>query len=214
MSILLNRFFPAVLFFLLLSGLNTLPTVQKIYYPAFEKLTLAAASYGQSDIYFKSRLNRQGNPANSSEVIVLFNSKAYLQQLIQQEKRSGKRSAYDYKGFSVHVSETFVTSLIFFLALLLIVSADIQKKLLYFITGAFLTLGFANLTVVFKRWSLVADSGVTGIDYYPKELEFYRLLSYLFSNVTTITFVLVLWLLTLIFFLGKKSSQPQYSPPM
>jgi len=191
---ILFLFLPAFCTFILFTYLNSLPNVQKFYYPFFEKTTLTAASTGQPTIYFKIK-EKATTSTDFDEITVLFNTKDHLQKLLIAERKTGKRGAYDYKGFIIEISETYVTPLIFFLSLLIVGPRNWRKKLIGCILGGIIIMVFAYVTVYFRSMSMVADSGVTGIDYHPKELEWKRLMAYLFSNVTTITVVLLTWFL-------------------
>ena len=190
---LFRYFFPAVLSFFVLVGLAAIPSVQKWYCPIFKDFILVAASSGQSTIYFKIKEANKKNAGISNNVVVLFNSKAYLQSLIEQAKATGKKGAYDYKGFEITVTDYFTTPLLFFFCLLLYTPSALHQKLLSLLMGSAAIIGFAYLTIQFKSFHMVAESGI--MDYSTNQATFYELLAYVFSNVATITVALLAWIL-------------------
>jgi len=60
--ILLRYFLPMTICFFGLSLLNLIPSIQKAYYPIFEKYTLGIVTASQPDIYFKSRPGGETDP--------------------------------------------------------------------------------------------------------------------------------------------------------
>ena len=188
---LLHYFLPSILLFAALNWASTYPRVQLFYHSFFEQISLRACTAPHPEIYFKTK--DTNTTTKLDELTILFNSKEYLRKLIEAAKLSGRKGAYDYKGFIIYINETYVIPLIFFVSLVALMPMQIAKKIAFLILGCILIIGFAYLTVYFKSISIIADSGVTGIDYFPKELEFYRLRSYVFSSVTTISIALLLW---------------------
>jgi len=55
-------------------------------------------------------------------------------------------------------------------------------------------MGFAYLTIYFRGLYLVATSGVLG-ELDANTIKGYKLISFLFSSITTITVVLIVWIL-------------------
>jgi len=172
-----------------------LPAVQQTYYPFFEKISLAALTNSQPSIYFKAKKGTENNSADANKVSLLFNSKKTLQQEIDRSRATGQTGNYKYAGFVLAIDETFTAPLIFFLSLLLITPGKWPRKLLGFIVGTALVLGFTYLTVRFKGLHIVAESGLAGVAYTANELKATKLLHYAFSSVTSITVVLLIWIL-------------------
>ena len=192
--ILLRYFLPMTICFFGLSLLNLIPSIQKTYYPIFEKYTLSIATAGQPDMYFKSRPGGETDPNNYNKITVLHNTKKHLQAIIDRSRATGRQGQYDYKGFIVTIDEHFITPLIFFFSLLLVTPGNWKRKLINFLIGSVLIMGFAYLTIHFKSLHMVATSGVLGV-VDANTLKGYKLISYLFSSITTITVVLIVWIL-------------------
>lgn len=192
---LLRYFLPMVLTFSILSMLSTFSAVQTLYYRVFEKITLVAASKAQPEIYFKTKRGTLQTPADPNQVVLLFNSKAYLQSLLDKAENDRQKVAYPYKGFVIYITESYMTPLIFFLSLMLLSPNSWTNKLIAGLLGIGLILSFAYLSVHFKTIFLVADSGVTNTPVDTRDKQLYELLSYLFSNVTTITVAILTWIL-------------------
>lgn len=186
-------FLPAVLTFSVLVYLASIPAIQKSYYPAFEQFTLMAVSNSQPDIYFKTKTGTTQTPENPNQVVLLFNSKAYLKELLKEAISTGKRGSYDYKGFVIYITDFFTTPLIFFCCLLIFTPGTWSRKLISLLIGSLIILGFAYLTVQFRGLYMVAQSNV--IDMHEKDVEWYQLLTYAFSDVATITVALLTWVL-------------------
>ena len=192
--ILLCYFLPMIVCFFGLSLLNLIPSVQKAYYPVFEKITLIIATTSQPEVYFKSRVGGETDPNNYNKITVLYNTKKHLQAIIDRSRATGKQGQYDYKGFIVTIDEHFVTPLLFFFSLLIVTPGKWNRKLLNFLIGSVLIMGFAYLTIYFKGFNMVASSGVLGV-VDANTLKGYKLISFLFSSVTTITVVLIIWII-------------------
>jgi len=172
-----------------------IPAVQQVYYPFFEKISLAALSNSQPKMYFKAKKGTKDNPSNTNKISLLFNSKRTLQKEINRSKATGQPGNYQYAGFVLTIDETFIAPLIFFFSLLLVTPGQWTRKLLGFIVGTALVLGFTYLTVRFKGFHNVAESGVADVAYDAYDLKYYKLLHYAFSSVTSITVVLLIWIL-------------------
>ncbi len=192
-KILFGYFLPFVATFLVLSLLSMLPAIQKIYYPLFEKITIATLSKSMDDVYFKSR--PQNAVANYNEIAVLFQSKRTLSATTQAAKIKGAQAQYNYLGFTISIDETFVAPLVFFFSLLLFSPGSLKKRVLSFAVGSFLILGFASLIVFFKGQYMVNKSGARDFLYAQNDLNFFKLMHFFFSPVTIITVVLITWIL-------------------
>ena len=181
--------------FFVLSFVFMIPAVQNSYYSFFEKMALSAATSSNSDVYFKAKKGSEAAPNHPDKTTILFNSKAYLKALVDRAKATGQTGSYDYKGFVVTISGYFITPLIFFFSLMLVTPGAIGRKLVNFILGSILIIGFAYLTVMFRSYFAVAESDLPGMSFSPREIKAYKLLSFALSSVTTITVVLLLWIL-------------------
>ena len=190
-TILLRYFLPMTVCFFGLSILNLSPAIQKTYYPFFEKFTLNTLIPSQPDIYFKIK---EGEPDNYNQIPVLYNTKKRLQAIIDRSRATGQPGEYTYKGFELPIDEFFVTPLIFFFSLLAFTPGDWKRKILNFFIGILLIMGFAYCTVYFRGLHMVAESGVLGV-LDGRTLKAYKLLSYAFSSISTITVVLLVWIL-------------------
>ena len=193
--ILLRYFLPMVACFFILSFISLVPAIQNSYYPTFEEISLSAAESKQPDVYFKTQKGTEEAPNHPDKITLLFNSKAYLRALVDRAKATGQQGVYDYKEFVLSISEYFITPIIFFFSLLLVTPGAIGRKLLNFIIGSILIIGFAYLTVRFRSYLAVAESNLPGMSFDPREIKAYKLLSFAFSSVTTITIVLLIWIL-------------------
>ena len=107
------------------------------------------------------------------------------------------RVTYNYSGFVVPLGGTFIAPLVFFISLLLVTPDKISRKIGHLIVGGLLIIGYTCITIHFQGLYMVAESGVTGINYHPSDLKVYKLLHYACSSVTSITVVLLIWILTL-----------------
>ncbi len=192
--ILLRYFLPMTICFFGLSLLNLIPSVQKAYYPIFEKITLSTLTTSQPDMYFKSRPGGETDPKNHNKITVLHNTKKHLQAIIDRSRATGQQGQYDYKGFIITIDEHFITPLIFFFSLLIVTPGNWKRKLINLMIGSVLIMGFAYLTVYFKGFYMVANSGVLGV-VDANTLKGYKLISFLFSSITTITIVVLVWIL-------------------
>jgi len=172
-----------------------IPAVQQTYYPFFEKISLAALKNSQPNMYFKAKKGTEQDPNDANKVTLLFNSNSTLKKEMKRAKATGTQGNYKYAGFVLALDETFIAPLIFFFSLLLITPGKWSKKLLGFIIGTALVLGFTYLTVRFKGLHLVAESGVSDVAYSPNELKAAKLLHFALSSVTSITVVLLVWIL-------------------
>ncbi len=179
--------------FFLLSFISLIPAVQHSYYGLFEKIALHAAETSNADIYFKTRKGTEEAPNHPDKVTLLFNTKAYLQTIIDRSKATGQQGVYDYKGVVISISEYFITPLIFFFSLLMVTPGKLTRKLLNLLLGGLLIIGFAYLTVRFRVNFGIAEAGLPGMSFGPREFKAYKLLSFALSSVTTITVVLLLW---------------------
>jgi len=181
--------------FFVLSLLAMVPAVQNTYYSVFEKIALSSASSNHSDLYFKTKKGSEEAPGNPDKVTILFNTNAYLKAIIERSRATGQQGVYDYKGFVLSISEYFITPLIFFFSLLLVTPGKIPRKLLNFLLGSLLIIGFAYLTIRFRSNFAIVEAGLPGMSFDPQEIKGHKLLSYAFSSVTTITVVLLVWIL-------------------
>lgn len=192
--ILLRYFLPMTICFFGLSLLNLIPSVQKAYYPVFEKFTVSTLTASQPEIYFKSKPGGETDPNNHNKITVLHNTKKHLQAIIDRSRATGQQGQYDYKGFIVTIDEHFVTPLIFFFSLLIVTPGNWKRKFFNFLIGSLLIMGFAYLTIYFRGIHMVATSGVLGaVD--PNTLKGYKVISFIFSSITTITVVFTVWVL-------------------
>ena len=192
--ILLRFFLPMVGSFFILSLVSMLPAVQKVYYESFQDFALSAVENSDPAIHYKVKKGMEDEGAPSA-VTLLFNSKQYLQALINRAKVTGQHN-YDYFGITVNINEHFITPLIFFFSLLLVSPGNWKRKLLNFFLGSLLIIGFAYLTVRFKAFYSVAEAGMPGLIYDAREIKAYKVMSFFFSSVTTITVVLLVWILS------------------
>ena len=181
--------------FFVLSFVFMIPTVQNSYYSFFEKIALSAATSSNSDVYFKAKKGTEEAPNHPDKTTILFNSKSYLQALVERAKATGQQGVYDYKGFVVTITEYFITPLIFFFSLMIVTPGAIGRKLFNFLLGSLLIIGFAYLTIRFRSCFAIAESGLPGMSFSPREIKAYKLLSFALSSITTITIVLLLWVL-------------------
>ena len=186
-------FLPAVLTFTGLVYLGSISSIQQLYYPFFEHLSLRAVSSNQPDIYFKTEKSNARTPNNPNQIVLQFNSKVYLKKLLKEAKITGKRGTYDYKGFVIYITDFFTTPLIFFCCLLSFTPGAWSRKLIALLTGSLIIIGFAYLTVQFRGQYMVAQSGI--LDIHEREVEWYQLLTYAFSDIATIKFALLEWIL-------------------
>jgi len=195
--ILLKYFLPMVASFFVLSFVFMIPTIQNTYHSLFAGISQSAASFNKPYLYFTTKKGSETAPEHPDKVRVLFNTNAYLQAIIDinRTKPTGQKVAYDYKGFELSISEYFITPLIFFFSLLLVTPGKIPRKMLNFLIGSLLIIGFAYLTVRFRSNYAIVEAGLPGMSFDPREIKGYKLLSYVFSSVTTVTVVLLTWIL-------------------
>jgi len=133
--IILRYFLPLVVCFFGLSLLNMVPAVQQVYYPFFEKISVAALTNSQPKMHFKAKKGTKEAPNNTNKISLLFNSKKTLQKEIDRSKAEGRPGNYQYAGFVLTIDETFMAPLIFFFSLLLVTPGEWKRKLLGFIIG-------------------------------------------------------------------------------
>ena len=193
--IILRYFLPLIVCFFGLSLISMIPAVQKVYYPAFEKLSLAAVEKSQPGIYFKTKHWTEIEGKDPNKVNVMFNSNDYLRRLIDYYRANGIQGTYDYKAFIVSIDASFTAPLIFFFSLLLVTPSNWKRKLAALVIGSMMILIFAYFTVRFQGYYSVATSGVEGFEFSPGAVKGYKLLHFAFSSVTTITVVLLTWIL-------------------
>lgn len=193
--ILLRYFLPMVASFFVLSFVFMVPAIQNSYYSLFEKVSLFAASSHQPDLYFKTQKGSEEAPGNPDKVTILFNTNDYLRAIIKRSRATGQQGVYDYKGFVLSISENFTTPLIFFFSLLMVTPGKLPRKLLNLLIGSLLIIAFAYLTVRVRSNFAIAEAGLPGMSFDPREVKGYKILSYAFSSVTTVTVVLVVWIL-------------------
>lgn len=194
-KILLKYFLPFVLLFLTLSVFSLLPSVQKVYYPFFEQFTISMLNGNMEDVYFQAKPKSAKTDLDYNTVGVLFNSKSALTAIAMEARRRNIQAEYKYKGFNVTIDETFIAPLIFFVSLLLFTPGGIAKKLIAFLVGTLLILGFSYCIVYFKGLYMVNKSGVRDFLYSQNDLNFFQLAHFTFSSVTAVTVVLVVWIL-------------------
>lgn len=192
--ILKYYFLPLVFYFFAISLLSNIPVIQEAYYPFFEKISLLTLKKSQPSIYFKARQGTEEMPNSPAKLTILFNTKTYLQKLMNEAKRTGKQGKYNYVGFVVSIDETFIAPLVFFISLLLVTPGTISRKTGNLMLGGLLIIGFTCMTVYFKALYSVAESGIITINH-PNELKLLKLLHYAFSSVTSVTVVILVWIL-------------------
>lgn len=178
-----------------LNILSMVSSVQKVYYPIFENFSVATLNNGLKDVYFKGKPKGAQTDLDYNTINVLFQSKRVLSSITTNAKRTNTRPQYKYSGFKVAVDETFIAPLIFFFCLLIFTPGAWKKKLLSFVLGTILILGFAYLIVYFKGLFMVSKSGVRDLAYRENDLNFFLILHYVFSAVTIVTVVLFTWIL-------------------
>jgi len=193
-SILLRYFLPLMGCFLGLSILNTLPSVQQVYSPILEKISIDAMTRTQSDIFFKAKKEANDQLLSTNQLTVYFNSKKQLQRMYDEAKVSGQTAHFNYKGFPIELDKYYITPLIFFFSLLLISPFKWFEKIASFLIGGGLLMGFAYWTVIVKGYFMIAIAGLPDMIFTTSEMKYYTLLHYLFGTVTTISLVLIMWL--------------------
>ena len=178
-----------------LSILSLNSTIQKVYYPRFEAFTISTLNGGLTDTYFKSKPKGTTTDFDYNTIGVLFQSKKVLTAITQEAKRRNLQAQYDYQGFYMTIDETFVAPLLFFTCLLIFTPGSWQNKVIAFIFGTLLIMGFAYLIVYFKGLYMVSKSGVRDMIYETNSLNFFQVLHFFFSSVTIVSVVLLTWIL-------------------
>ena len=194
-SLILKKFLPFAVLFVLLSVLSLNSSVQKMYYPLFSNASVSVLNSWIGDTYFKDKPKTAQTDFDYNKIGVLFQAKRKLTAIYEAARRQNVQAQYDYKGFNVTIDETFIAPLTFFLCLLLFSPGTWKQKAIALTVGSLLIFGFALLIVYFKGLLMVSRSGVRELAYSQNDLNFFELLHFFFSPVTIVSMVLVTWIL-------------------
>jgi len=194
-NLLLKKFLPFVILFLVLSLLSMSSNVQKVYYPVFSNFATSILNNAITDTYFKDKPKTVQTDFDYNTIGVLFQSKKVLTAVTNEAKQRNVQASYDYQGFKLKIDETFIAPLIFFACLLIFTPGSWKHKSIAFLVGTLLILGFAYLIVYFKGLYMVSKSGVRDLQYATNDINFFKILHFFFSAVTIVTVVLLTWIL-------------------
>ncbi|MEM1120699.1 MAG: hypothetical protein AAGJ18_09635 [Bacteroidota bacterium] len=193
-QLLLKKFLPFFLLFMVLSIGSMNGDFQKAVYPFFSNFSTTILNNRLTDTYFKAKPKNAQTDFEYNKISVLFQSKRVLSAETRAAQQAKRQPRYKYKGFNVTIDETFVAPLIFFICLLIFTPGSWKNKGIALVIGSIFILGFAYLIVYVKGLYMVSKSGVRDLAYSSNDINFFQLLHFFFSSVTIVTVVLITWI--------------------